>query len=1179
MFKPVNPRVSFPEMEKEILSFWEKEKIFQKSLDKPAPSGTFVFYEGPPTANGKPGLHHVLARAFKDVMPRYKTMRGFNVPRKAGWDTHGLPVEIEVEKKLGINGKQDIEKIKATPEESIIEFNKQCKESVWAYKSDWETMTKRMGFWVDMENPYITYENNYIESVWWVVSQAFQKGLFFKGHKIVPYCPRCGTALSSHELAQGYKEVTDKSIYVKFKAKAEQKIGDWTTDDKTYFLVWTTTPWTLPGNVALAVNSGIKYQVLSIKGENLILASSRTEQVVQEGEKLTEIEGKLLLGIEYEPLYSFVPLEKKAHFVVAGDFVSDSDGTGMVHIAPAYGEDDYSVSKMNDLPVLMTLDKEGKMISEVTPWAGKGAKESDPDIIAELEGRGLLYKTEMYKHDYPFCWRCDTALLYYAKDSWFIEMTKLKTELVKNNENINWVPDNIKHGRFGEWLEGVKDWAISRDRYWGTPLPIWECSSCHKLKSISSVEELKESKDFDEVYKKRLNNNYILARHGEAEQNVSKTLDTLPQKNKSKLTIKGIAQVEKTKDLLESKKIDMVFASPFVRTRETADILAGGKEIVFDDRLVEINGGIFDGKSEAEFDNFFDDKKINRFERTPEEGESWRDIEKRVQSFFNELEEKYADKNILIISHGDPLLLLEKYIEKWDEKKTANTTLINPGSFKEISRNNIDLHRPYIDKITLTCDCGGVMTRAPEVMDVWLDSGTMPYSQLHYPFENREMIDEGKFFPADYICEAVDQTRGWFYTLHAISTFLGFGNSYKNVICLGHILDAKGQKMSKSKGNVVEPMGVGDEHGFDAIRWYMYTNNQPGEPKLFSDEAIKDQVRRFLLILWNTYSFFVTYANLKDFEPSNKASLSDNPKRFDFDRWLLSREHQTIKKVTDSLEKYDIFAASRTIEEFVIDVSTWYVRRNKKRKDPEFLEILYHTLVDIAKLTAPFAPFISEEIYKNLTKKESVHLADWLVANNDLINATLESNMKRVQTIIELSHSIRKEKNLKVRQPLAELQIIENTVGEALESELLDIISDEINVKKVTVVDSFSEGPQWVRKEGFKPDYFISDTPSSLIKVALNIEITPELKAEGNMRDIVRLIQDARKEAKYAFSDAVKCYYQIDSEELKGVFAKFSEEIKKQTILSELTEGETPNKDIEKEGKIGDNTLRIALLK
>ena len=972
-FKPVNPRISFPELEKEILDFWEKEKIFEKSLAKESPKGTFVFYEGPPTANGKPGLHHVLARAFKDVLPRYKTMQGFNVPRKAGWDTHGLPVEIEVEKKLGISGKQDIEKIKATPEESIIEFNKLCKESVWTYKKDWEELTRRMGFWIDMTHPYITYENNYIESVWWVVSQAFKKGLFFKGHKIVPYCPRCGTALSSHELAQGYKEVEDKSIYIKFKVRPGQKIGDWTTDENTFFLVWTTTPWTLPGNVALAVNSGIKYQVLSIKGENLILASSRIENVIQEGKKIKEIIGNDLLNIEYEPLYLFIPLGKKAHFIIGGNFVSDADGTGIVHIAPAYGEEDYVVGKENDLPVLMTLDKEGKMLPEIIPWAGLGAKESDPMIIEDLKNRNLLFDTEMYKHDYPFCWRCDTALLYYAKDSWFIEMTKLKDELVKNNENIHWVPDNIKHGRFGEWLEGVKDWAISRDRYWGTPLPIWECPSCHKLKDVSSIEELKASKDFEKVYP------------------------------------------------------------------------------------------------------------------TPE---------------------------------------------------------------------SLDLHKPYIDKITFACDCGGVMTRAPEVMDVWLDSGTMPYSQLHYPFENKELIDEGKFFPADFISEAVDQTRGWFYTMHAISTFLGLGNCFKNVICLGHILDSKGQKMSKSKGNMMDPIEVADIHGFDAIRWYMYTNNQPGEPKLVSDEAIKDQVRRFLLILWNTYSFFVTYANLKSFEPKSSPATLTNI----FDQWLVSRKHQAIRKVTECLENYDLFTASRMVEEFVVELSTWYLRRNKKRDDAEFLQVLHETLINTAKLLAPFVPFVSEEIYKNLTGKESVHLDAWPEFDEKLINTDLEHEMKLAREIIEAGHAQRKTSNIKVRQPLSKITVsgIKN-LGE----ELNQIILDELNIKTIEFAE---EKP--LSQEG----------SLSVLSVLLDLEITPDLKAEGTMRELVRLIQDARKEARYSFSDMVKCFYQTDSTELKEVIAKFAEEIKKQTILSELKEG-IEKGDIEKETEVDGQKIKISLLK
>uniref|UniRef100_A0A7C4M2J7 Isoleucine--tRNA ligase n=1 Tax=candidate division CPR3 bacterium TaxID=2268181 RepID=A0A7C4M2J7_UNCC3 len=975
-FKPVNPGVSFPELEKEILEFWEKEKIFKKSLEKEAPQGTYVFYEGPPTANGKPGLHHVLARAFKDVMPRYKTMCGYNVPRKAGWDTHGLPVEIEVEKRLGINGKQDIEKIKSTPEESIIEFNKLCRESVWQYKTEWETLTKRMGFWLDLENPYITYDNSYIESVWWVISQAFEKGLLYKGHKIVPYCPRCGTALSSHELAQGYKEVEEKSIYVKFKLKPDQKIGDWATDDNTYFLVWTTTPWTLPGNIALAVNKNIKYWIIDIDGKKLILSESRIAHVVlNEYKKVGEVEGLDLLDLEYIPLYDFIKPEKRAYFSVGADFVSDIDGTGIVHIAPAFGEDDYNVGKENDLPILMTLDKEGKMRPEIGKWAGQGAKESDSEIILDLEKKDLLFKTTMHKHDYPFCWRCDTALLYYAKDSWFIEMSKLKKELFENNKEIHWVPDNIKNGRFGEWLVNVKDWAISRDRYWGTPLPVWECAQCGKQKCVSSIEDLKKSNNFSNIYPKE---------------------------------------------------------------------------------------------------------------------------------------------------------------------------------------ESLDLHKPYIDQIKFDCECGGEMTRSLEVMDVWLDSGTMPFSQLHYPFENKELIDDKKFFPANYISEAVDQTRGWFYTLHAVSTILELGPCYKNVICLGHILDGKGKKMSKSKGNIIDPIEIADKHGFDAIRWFMYTNNQPGEPKLVSEESIKDQVRRFLLILWNTYSFFVTYANIKDLKPETSTLNTKNI----FDRWLISQKNQTIKKVTESLSRYDIFTATRTIEDFVIELSTWYIRRNKKREDHEFMQILHNTLIDISKLLAPFTPFVSEEIYRNLTGKESVHLDSWPEFDEKLIDTALDHEMKLIRDIIEIGHSIRKEQKIKVRQPLSELRIINHE----LRMDLQSIISDELNVKSVNCEEVPSGGNWAVKEEGD-------------LKIALNLEITSELKSEGNMREIVRLIQDARKEAKYAFTDRVSCYYQTNSENIKNVIGKYQEEISRQTILSSLSDGEIEYFDILKESEIDGDKIKVLLKK
>jgi len=1159
LFPKVDSKINFPELEKRILDFWEKKKIFKKSVEKNPLEKSFIFYEGPPTANGKPGIHHVLARAFKDIIPRYKTMQGYRVERKAGWDTHGLPVELEVEKKLGISGKPEIEKIKEDKTKSIIAFNEQCRRSVWEYKSDWENMTKRMGFWIDLEDPYITYDNNYIESVWWVLGEGWKKKLVYKGHKVVPYCPRCGTSLSSHEVALGYREIKEDSIYVAFRLKEKKN---------EYILAWTTTPWTLPGNVALAVGPQIDYVKIRLPdGDYLILGKERLGVLRGEYEIVEEMKGKDLEGLKYEPLFNIPETQNKnSHRIILADFVTTEDGTGVVHTAVMYGEEDYEVGIKAGLPAVHTVGEDGKFLPIVSQFAGKFVKDAEEDIKEDLRKRHLLYKTEKYTHTYPFCWRCNSPLLYYAKDSWFLAMSKLKKELLENNEKINWVPDYIKYGRFGEWLENVKDWALSRDRYWGTPIPIWECEKCDNKIFISSISELQEKAlNFDKVYKKILNNNYILVRHGEAENNARGVLACLPQYDPI-LTQKGKKQIGELAENLAKEKIDLIFCSSYKRACETAEIIIKKlrikeENVNYDQRLGEINVGVFNGKNEEEFDKYFDYKKENRFLKKVKGGENWVDVEKRIKDFFEKIERKFKNKNILIISHGDPLILTEKYLKKLSRDQALSLPMVKLGGMRKIQKYNIDLHKPYIDEIKIKCQCGKEMKRISQVLDCWFDSGAMPYAQFHYPYENKNKIDSGKYFPADFISEAIDQTRGWFYTLHALSTVLEKGNAFKNVICLGHVLDSKGEKMSKSKGNVIDPMEMGDKHGFDAIRWYFYTNNQPGEAKLVSEQSFQDQIRKFFLILWNIYSFFITYANLKNFTPA--AAVYNLESTILFDKWLLSRKHQTIKKITDSLEKYDVFTAARTLEDFVIELSTWYVRRNKKREDKEFLQILYFTLIDTTKLLAPFAPFISEEIFKNLTKKESVHLEKWLQYNERLINKKLEEEMEKVRKIIELGHAIRKEQKIKVRQPLSELRI----KNQELKKELRDIIIDELNVKNVNISNQLKQNKDWViKKEGN-------------IKIALNIKITPVLKEEGMMREIIRLIQDGRKQAKYAFNDKVKCYFQTSSEEVKKVIKKFNDEIRKQTVLSVLKEEESKKKDIEKQGRIDDQTMTIVLLK
>jgi len=886
--------------EEKILKFWKKNKIFEKSLKKREKNPNFVFFEGPPTANGRPGIHHVLTRVFKDIVCRYKTMRGYKVIRKAGWDTHGLPVELEIEKKLNFSSKNDIEKY------GIEKFNKKCKESVWEYKKEWEKLTERIGFWIDMKNPYITYENNYIESVWWILKQIWQKGLIYKDYKVVYYCPRCETTLSSHELSQGYKRVKENSIYVKFPIK---------NSENRYFLVWTTTPWTLPANVALAINKDISYVEIKKDEEKYILAKNRLSLFENEKiEIIEEFNGNELINknLEYIPLFDFVKPIKRAYFLILADFVSDKEGTGIVHIAPAFGEDDMEAGKKNNLDVFQTVNYQGKFKDEISLWKGIFVKDADPLIINNLKERNLLFKEEIYEHDYPFCWRCKFPLLYYAKESWFINMNEVKNDLLKNNQKINWVPDYLKEGRFGEWLKEVKDWAISRERYWGTPLPIWECEKCKEKICIGSIKELLE-------------------------------------KSEKKIKIK-------------------------------------------------------------------------------------------------------------------------------------------------------DLHKPFIDKITLKCEkCNGKMKRVPEVLDCWFDSGSMPFAQYHYPFENKDKIDKKEQFPADFICEGIDQTRGWFYTLLAVSTLLNFGNPYKNVISLGHILDENGEKMSKSKGNVVNPWEMINKYGIEAVRWYFYTINQPGEPKLFKEKDVLNALNRFILILLNCFIFLETYKKDVRTKIESKDLL---------DKWIISRLNQLIIRVSFYLDKYDITSASRDIENFVVnDLSQWYIRVSRPRfQKPENKKDLINAsstlnfvLLNLSKLLAPFIPFLSEEIYLNLNKKgKSVHLEDWPIADKRKINKKIEEKMEEARKIVSLSLSLRSEAKIKVRQPLKELKIKNTKLKK--EKELLEIIKNEINVKNI----SFDEK---MEKE-----------------IDLNCEITEELRKEGDLRELIRNIKDLRKKLNLKPQDFVKAF-------------------------------------------------------
>jgi len=1110
--------ISFPEIEKKILKFWKENRTFEKSIEQRKRAGNFVFYEGPPTANGKPGIHHVLSRIFKDIICRYKTMKGFKVLRKAGWDTHGLPVELEIEKKLGLKNQKDIEKY------GIEKFNKLCRESVWQYKKDWEDMTEKIAYWLDLKNPYVTYERSYMETVWWIIKQISLKGLLYQGYKIIPYCPRCGTGLSSHEVAQGYKTVKDRSVYVKVPLKGEKN---------TYLLIWTTTPWTLPGNVAVALNPDFIYVKAKTKEGNLILAKERLDVLETEFKVLQEFKGKTLLGKEYEPIFNFHKPEKKSWFVIAGKFVSLDEGTGLVHIAPAFGEEDMEVGKENDLPILLNVDEDGKFKKEVKPWAGLFVKDADPLIIEELNKKGMLFKEEIYEHEYPFCWRCNSPLLYYAKQSWFISMQKVKKDLIKNNETVNWVPTHLKKGRFGEWLQEIKDWAVTRERYWGTPFPVWLCKACGNREVLGSLADL--------LSQKHSLNNYFILRHGDSLRQKSKVSVCWPEKTHCPLTKEGEEQASKTAEALKNKNINLIFSSDLLRTKQTAQIVSKevGAKVIFDKRLREYDVGTFNGKDPSLVWEYLK-KSGDILLAKPPRGESLLEIRKRMYEFLKDINEKYQGKNILIVSHELPLTIFEGTLKAWpleqilEWRKWKKESKIETGEWRKIEFKNLpyngemelDFHRPYIDEVKFRCPkCQkSLMTRAAEVIDCWFDSGSMPFAQYHYPFENKDLIDKKEQFPADYISEAVDQTRGWFYTLLAISTLLGKGACYKNVVSLGHVLDEKGEKMSKSKGNIVVPQSIIDKYGADTARWYFFTLNQPGDAKLFSERDVDSTLKKFILTLWNSFVFFETYGKNAKYKIENVTSKNV------LDKWVISRLNNLIGEATKELEKYDVTGAARAIEGFVIeDLSQWYIRRSRKRfQKPETkkeLDEASHTLgfvlLTLSRLTAPFIPFLSEEINQRLGGKKSVHLEDWPKADVKMINKKLEEEMAKAREAAALSLAERAKVGIKVRQPLAALKIKNQKSKVKMDKEMLDLIKEEINVKEV-LFDSK------IKKE-----------------VELDAKITPELKEEGMVREIVRNIQEMRKKAGLKPKDKILVRFS-GSPDLEEILAR-----NKNTILTE----------------------------
>ena len=1021
MYNKVDTNLNFVDREAEVLKFWKENDIANKCISNREGCDTFTFYVGPPTANGKPHIGHVLTRVIKDMLPRYQSMKGKKVLRKAGWDTHGLPVELEVEKLLGLDGKEQIEKYGIEP------FIKKCRESVWKYKGMWEEFSDVVGFWADMEHPYITYENDYIESVWWALNEIWKKGLLYKGHKVVPYCPRCGTPLSSHEVAQGYKDVKERSAMVKFKAKDE---------DNTYFLAWTTTPWTLPSNLGLVVNPEVDYVKVSYEGQNLIMAEALVESVFanKEGEHpvLERFKGKALEYREYEPLYPYAEgkIKKKAFYVMCDGYVTTSDGTGIVHTAPAFGEDDARVCRAYDMPFVQFVDAKGNM-TEDTDWPGTFVKDADPLILDDLKAAGKLFKAPKFEHSYPHCWRCDTPLIYYARESWFIKMTAVKEQLIANNNTINWIPDAIGKGRFGEWLEHVQDWGISRNRYWGTPLNVWECSCGHQH-SIGSIAELKSMSD-----------------------------------------------------------------------------------------------------------------------NCPED---------------------------------------------------------------------IELHRPYIDAVTIKCpECGGEMKRVPEVIDCWFDSGSMPFAQWHYPFENKEIFAER--YPADFISEAVDQTRGWFYSLLAISTLLFDNASYKNVIVLGHVQDKDGKKMSKSKGNAVDPMDALRKHGADAIRWYFYENSAPWLPNRFHDDAVQEGQRKFMGTLWNTYAFYVLYANIDNFDATKYELEYD--KLSVMDKWLLSRLNTLIKAVDNNLANYKVTETAKVLQDFVDELSNWYVRRSRERfwgKDMNQDKInaymtLYTALTTVVKLAAPMVPFITESIYRNLVCSVddkapiSVHLCDFPVANEAFIDTELEAEMELVLEIVVLGRAARNASNIKNRQPIGNMYV---KADRQLDDFFKEIVASELNLKAVSFKDDMEEYLSYSFKPQFKVlgpkvgkqigevkaalaginghaakaelestgklkltlksgevellpedvDITMSQTEGFAtqrygnVTIALETTLSQELIEEGFVREIISKLQTMRKENGFQVVDHITVYA-AGNDKLVDIMSRNEDFLKKVVLADKVVYGST----------------------
>ena len=1104
--------LDFKKTEEDVLKFWSENKIFERSVSQRLGKEPWVFFEGPPTANGSPGIHHFISRCFKDLFCRFQTMKGRYVLRKSGWDTHGLPVELQVERELGFTSKKDIEKF------GVAAYNAKCRESVWKYKAEWERFTHRIGFWLDLTDPYITYETPYMESLWNIIAAVHKKDLLYQAHRVVPFCTRCGTPLSNHEVAQGYKKITEQSVYLKFKVKTG-------TLKNTYILAWTTTPWTLPGNVALAVGPDIRYALVAKGDERYILAEELAEKVV--GLPL-QVEktflGSELAGITYEPLFNVRALKKpKSYEVYEADFVTTTDGTGVVHTAVMYGEDDYRLGDVLGLVKHHTVTEQGTFTGVSKELDGLYVKDAKTEalIMEHLKANGTLLASVPYEHDYPFCWRCDTPLLYYAKDSWFIRMSAVNKQMLSNNDTINWVPEHQKNGRFGQWLREAKDWAFSRERYWGTPLPIWRSKDKKQTLVVSSLDDL-------EKYRATTGNTYWFVRHGESERNISMVIDDGAVK--TGLTEVGVAQVHTTARELKrklGKSKPILISSPVVRTHETAAIIAKelGLKMTTDERLAEIHlGPTLEGCHEQKYHDMFPTYR-EKFTKQPPGGESLADLKSRVWGLLKELEEKHEGTDIILVSHEFPIWMLNDAASGWSMEESIRRKEARDGGYdflplagvekvtvKNLPRDErgiVDLHRPYIDDMKLKAPGSrAVLTRIPELCDVWFDSGSMPFAQWHWPFENNDVFTSQ--FPADFICEGVDQTRGWFYTLLAVSTLLGKGAPFRNVISLSHVLDEKGQKMSKSKGNIVKPEEVFDAVGVDTARWYFYTVNNPGDPKLFTMREVRERLTGFAMTLANCMRFYELYEKTGDDKRGTETSL---------DRWVLSRLSALTHDVSRCLDEYDATGAARAIEAFVVDdFSQWWLRRSRRRTDARWL--LRRILRTVALLSAPFVPFTSEDIWRRVREDSdpvSVHLADWPRAEPHERSEKLEEHMVQVRTFITAGLAIRKSENIRVRQPLATVTV----PGAQLDPDLESLIRDELNVKAVR----------------YEPGAAVS----------LDLVITEPLKHEGWAREMMRAIQDLRKEAGFTVGQTAEVKWHTDNVQAGTALESWTEAIARDT--------------------------------